>query len=139
MLLQMGKKETVPTSKVAKATGDETKEKLSGNSLCSLLGAQVFTMKEVLFIKTLKLEILLLKRGQKDKLSYISLLKQIEAERDKGYSDKEIVNVVLIAITPGLYLQNVLETTENLILSRLMKFLQPHFVERYAADLCQHL
>ena len=70
---------------------------------------QVFTMKEVLFIKTLKLEVLLVKRGQKDKLPYISLLKQIEEGRDKGYSDKEIVNPVLTAITPGLYYEMCLK------------------------------
>ena len=68
MLLQMEKKKR-SNIKSGKATDDETKETLSVNSLCSLLGAQVFTMKEVLFIKTLKLEILLVKRGQKDKLS----------------------------------------------------------------------
>ena len=33
----------------------------------------------------------------------------------------------------------MLETTENLTLSRLMKFLQSHFVERNTTDLCQHL
>ena len=37
--------------------------------------------------------------GQKDKLSYVSLLKQIEEGKDKGYSDKEIVNAVIKAIT----------------------------------------
>ena len=33
----------------------------------------------------------------------------------------------------------MLETTENLTLSRLMKFLQSHFVERNVTDLGQHL
>ena len=50
-----------------------------------------------------------------------------------------MVNRVLRAITPGLYLRNVLETTENLTLSGLMKFLQSHFVDRNTTDLCQHL
>ena len=31
--------------------------------------------------------------------SCVSLLKQIEEEKDKGYSDKEIVNAVIKAIT----------------------------------------
>ena len=59
--------------------------------------------------------------------------------KDKGYSDKEIVNAVIKAITPGLYLRNDLETTDNLTLDRLMKFLQSHFVERNTLDLSQHL
>ena len=76
---------------------------------------------------------------QKDKLSFVSLLKQIEKGKDKSYSDKEIVNAVIKAITPGLYLRNILETTDNLALDRLMKFLQLHFVERNMLDLSQHL
>ena len=98
---------------------------------------QVLKMKEVLFTKTFR--DFIGEKGQKDKLSYTSLLKQIEEGRDKGYSDKEIVNAVLRAIAPGLYLRNVLETTKNLTLSRLMKFLQSHVVERNTTDLCQHL
>ena len=74
---------------------------------------------------------------QKDKLSYVSLLKQREGGKDKVYSDKEIVNAVVKAITPGLYLRNVLETTDNLTLDRLI--LQLHFVERNTLDLSQHL
>ena len=65
---------------------------------------QVLTMKEVLFTD-FKSSGFIGENGQKDKLSYISLLKQIEEGRDKGYSDnsdKEIVNTVLRAITPGL-------------------------------------
>ena len=50
-----------------------------------------------------------------------------------------MVNRVLRAITPGLYLRNVLKTTHNLTLSRLMKFLQSHFVDRNTTDLWQHL
>ena len=56
----------------------------------------------------------------------MSLLKQIEEVRDKGYSDKE-TNVVLPAITPGLYLRNVLKTTKNLTFSRLIKFFKSRF------------
>ena len=63
-------------------------------------------------------------------MSYVSLLKQIKEGKDKGYSDKEIVNVVIKTLTPELYLRNVLETTDNLNLDRLMKFLQSHFVDR---------
>ena len=77
--------------------------------------------------------------GQRDKLSYISLLKQIEEGQAEDYSDKDIVSAILKVITPGLYLKNVLETTENLTLDRLIKFLQSHDVERSTTDLYQAL
>ena len=134
------KKENVPTSRVSgKATDDENKGTLSGNSLYSLLGAAGVDDERSGFHKDFKIRGFMIEKGQKDKLSFISVLKQIEEGRDKGYSDKEIVNAVLRAINPGLYLRNVLETTENLTLSRLMKFLQSHFVERNTTDLYQHL
>ena len=80
-------------------------------------------------------------KGRKDKLLYISLLKHNSVKEwwDKSYPGKEIVNAVLRAITPGLYLRNVLETTESLTFSRLMKFFRSRFVERITTDLCQHL
>ena len=89
----------------------------------SLLGAAGVEDERSAFHKDFKIRGFIGENGQKDKLSYISLLKQIEEGRDKGYSDKGIVNAVLRAITPGLYLRNVLESTENLTFSRLMKFL----------------
>ena len=49
------------------------------------------------------------------------------------------MNPVIKAVTPGLYLSNVLETTDNLTLDQVMKFLQSHFVERNTLDLSQHL
>lgn len=36
--------------------------------------------------------------GEKEKLSYVTLLKQRKKEKDKGYSDKKIVNAVIKAI-----------------------------------------
>ena len=112
-----GNKENVPTSRVSgKVTDVETKGTLSGNSLYSLLGATGADDERNAFPKDFKIRGFIGEKGQKDKLSYISLLRQIKEGRDKGYTDKEIVNAVLRAITPGLYLRNVLETTENLTL-----------------------
>ena len=108
-------------------------------SLYSLLVAAGVDDERSAFLKDFKIRGFIGEKGQKDKFYYISLLKQIEEGRDKGYSDKEIVNAVIRATTPGLYLRNVLETTGNLTLSRLMKFLQSHFVERNTTDLCQYL
>ena len=111
-------KENVPTSRVSgKATNDETKDILSGITLYSLLGATGIDHERSAFYKDFKIRGFIGETRQKDKLSYVSLLKQIKEGRDKDYSDKEIVNAVLRAITPGLYLRNVLETRENLTTS----------------------
>ena len=111
----------------------------SGKSLYDLLGATGVDDQRSAFHKDFKIKGFIGEVGQRDKLSYISLLKQIEEGKEKGYSDREIVNAVLRAITPGLYLRDVLETTEDLSLNRLMKFLQSHFVEKNTTDICQHL
>ena len=131
-----GNKENATTSRVSgKVTDDETKGTLSGNSLYSLLRATGVDNERRAFHKDFKIRGFIDEKGQKYKLSYVSLLKQIEEGRDKGYSDKEILNAVPRATTPGLYLRNVLETTENLTLPRLMIFLQSHFVKRNTTDL----
>ena len=76
----------------------------------SLLGAAGVEDERSAFHKDFKIRGFIGENGQKDKLSYISLLKQIEEGRDKGYSDKDVVNAVLRTIDPGLYLRNVLRT-----------------------------
>ena len=38
--------------------------------------------------------------GQKDKLSYVSLIRQIEAGIDKGYTEKEVIQAVINSISP---------------------------------------
>ena len=139
MLLQMELRKYSNIRSKWQSNDDETNSTLSGNSLYSLLGATGVDDEKSALHKDFKISGFIGEKGQKDKLPCISLLKQIQEERDKGYSDKEIVNAILRAITPGLYLRDVLETTENLTLSRLMKFLQSHFVERNTTDLCWHL
>lgn len=49
------------------------------------------------------------------------------------------MDAVTRAITPQLYLSNVLEITDNLNLDKLMKVLQLHFVKRNTLDLIQYL
>ena len=79
-----GKKENVPTSRVSgKGTDDETKGTRSGNSLYSLLGAAGVNVERSAFHKDFEIRDFIGEKGQKDKLSYISLLKQI-GRRDKG-------------------------------------------------------
>ena len=109
--------------------GEQIANALSGKSLYGLLGARGADDQRSTFHKDLKIKGFIGEVGQRDKLSYLSRLKQIEEGIEKRYSDKEIVNAVLRAITPGLHLRNVLETNEDLTLGILMKFLQSHFVE----------
>ena len=75
-------------------------------------------------------------RGRlEEQVVFSKFVKQREEVKDKGYFDKDIMNAVMMAIALGLYLRNVLETSGNLTLDRLMKFLQSHFVERNMLDL----
>ena len=130
----------------AKQAAQQSKDNQNGtravgkdNVVADILGAVGFGSEMNTFHKDFTIRGAIGEAGQKDKLSYVRLPKQIEEGKGKSYSDKEIVNAVIKAITPGLYLRNVLETTDNLTLDRLMKFLQSHFVERNTLDLSQHL
>ena len=76
---------------------------------------------------------------QKDKLTYVSLIHQINEAQEAGYDESEIVNSVIRAMSPSLTLRNVLETTSNLSLQRLLQFLESHFEEKSATDLCGKL
>ena len=61
-----GKKENVPTSRASgKATDDETKGTLSGNSIYSLLGAAGVDDERNAFHKDFKIRSFLVKRGKK--------------------------------------------------------------------------
>ena len=101
--------------------GLENENALSGKSLYDLLGARGVDDQISAFHKDFEIKGFIGEVGQRDKLSYVILLKQIKEGIEKGHSDKEIVNAVLRAITPGLYLRNVLETTEDLSLGRLVR------------------
>ena len=54
--------------------------------------------------------------GQKDKLTYFSLMPQIKQARLTGYTDQEVINVVISSMELDLALRTVLETTPNLTL-----------------------
>ena len=54
--------------------------------------------------------------GQKDKLTYVSLMYQIKQARLTDYTDQEVINAVISSMVPGLTLRAVLETTPNLTL-----------------------
>ena len=129
----------VSSTAVKKDNQNDTGAVGKGNVAADILGAVGFGSQISAFRKDFKIRGAIGEAGHKDILSDISLLKQIEEGKDKSYSDKEIVNAVIKAITPELYLRNVLETIDNVTLDRLMKFLQSHFVDRNSLVLSQHL
>ena len=68
--------------------------------------------------------------GQKEKLTYVSLVHQINQAKAAGYDQDEKMNEFIRAIVPSLTLRNVLEITTNLNLDRLLSFLKAHFEEK---------
>ena len=73
--------------------------------------------------------------NQKDKLTYVSLMHQIDEAQEVGYEESEIVSSVIRAMIPSLTLRNVLESTPNLRVNQLLQYLEAHFDERNATDL----
>ena len=67
--------------------------------------------------------------GEKEKISYVSLMHQINEAKSSGYDEEDIINSVIRAMTPSLTLRNVLETTPYLSLKTLMQYLEAHFDE----------
>ena len=66
--------------------------------------------------------------NQRDKLSYISLLSQINAGVEKGYSETEICYAVVNSICGDLTIRKYLETImKDLTLTKLKQHLIAHF------------
>ena len=57
--------------------------------------------------------------GQRDKLSYTSLINQIEAGQRKGHGESEIIEAVTRAVSPGLHLREMLEIKRDVTLHTL--------------------
>lgn len=66
-------------------------------------------------------------------------MRQITEIKSAGYDEDDIVNIVIRAIAPSLTLRNVLETTHNLTLKKLMLLTEVHYDERNATDLYSKL
>ena len=75
----------------------------------------------------------------KDKLSYVSLIHQMNEAQQCGYHEREIISAVVRAMTPGLPLRGVLETKTDLTLPQLHQFLEAHYDEKSATELCNKL
>lgn len=77
--------------------------------------------------------------GQKDRLTFSSLARQIESGLSKDYPESEIIDAVIRAITPGLQLRSYLEGKEKLTLPALRRILRCHYQERGATELYKQL
>ena len=77
--------------------------------------------------------------GQRDKVSFVSLVRQMLNGQAQGYSESEIVDGVIRAITPGMILRNYLETYKDLSLDRLKKILRSHYGVKNITELYQSL
>ncbi|XP_063967616.1 uncharacterized protein LOC135157065 [Lytechinus pictus] len=77
--------------------------------------------------------------SQKDKLSFVSLARQINSGLKKGFPAEEITEAVVRAVNPGLSLRSYLEGRGDLDLPLLRRLLRSHFRERDATALFQEL
>lgn len=77
--------------------------------------------------------------GQQEKLSYTSLMNQIESGLRKGHLETEIIETVTCAVSPGLHLRDMLEIKRDLTLPTLKTILRGHFKVDPSSDLLQKL
>ena len=92
-----------------------------------------------MFRRELKIQGQIGEAHQRDKISFISLMRQIREAKAKGYDEKEITSAILRAFTPGLSVRTYLETVLDLTLPRLLQILRTHFKEKSATELYQEL
>ena len=77
--------------------------------------------------------------GQKDRLTFSSLARQIESGLSRDYPELEITDAVIHAITPGLQLRSYLEGKDKLTLPALRRILRSHYQEKGATELYKQL
>ena len=75
--------------------------------------------------------------GQHDKLTYVSLIHQIDTGLERGYSEKEVCDAIIKSISPHSSLRNYILTLPQRSLGKLRSILRVFFQEKTAADLFQ--
>ena len=95
--------------------------------------------KTCLFRKELKISGSIGHPNETNKLTFITLIHQIDAAVAKGSHDSEICEAVIKAISPGMTLRGFLECKPDLNLLTLKKILHSHFKEKSATDLYKSL
>jgi len=77
--------------------------------------------------------------SQKDRLSFSSLVHQIENGLKNDYTEDEIKEAVIKAINPALSLRSYLEGKADLTLTKLRRIMRSHYQERTATELYHQL
>lgn len=97
------------------------------------------TLQEVTLRREFKICGQIGEHGQREKLSYLSLVRQIEMGMEKGHSETEVVEAVIRAISPGLPLRDMLEIKRGLTLSKLLTILKGHYKVDSSTELYHQL
>ena len=77
--------------------------------------------------------------NHKDKLTYVSLMHQIDEAQEAGYEESKTASSVIRTVIVSLTLWNVLESMPNPSLNQLLQYLEAHFDERNATNLSSKL
>ena len=77
--------------------------------------------------------------SQKDRLSFVSLTRQVESGKSKGYTESEVIEAVIRAMWPTLKLRSYVETMEGLTLKKLLQILKAHYKQKSATELYHEL
>ena len=77
--------------------------------------------------------------GNKDKLAFSGLCRQIDERLSKGYTEREVINGVLNAISPASGLSGYLNTVKDLSLVQLKSILRTWLNEKSSSELYQNL
>ena len=77
--------------------------------------------------------------SQKDRLSFSSLVQQIENDLKNDYTEDEIKEAVIKAINPALSLRSYLEGKADLTLAKLRRIMRSHYQEKTATELYHQL
>lgn len=103
------------------------------------LKSTAYTLPEVTLRREFKVCGQIGESGQRDKLSYLSLIRQIEIGAEKGHTDTELTEAVIRAVSPGLPLRDMLEIKRGLTLSALLTILRGHYKVDSSTDLYHQL
>ena len=98
-----------------------------------------YTLPEVMLRREFKICGQVGESGQKEKLSYPSLVRQMEMGIEKGHTENEIVEAVIRAVSPGLPLRDMLEIKRGLTLSTLLTILKGHYKVDSSTELYHQL
>ena len=87
-----------------------------GSSTCRSTDESAMNMRSSLFRREFHIMGSIGEPGHVEKLNFASLANQIDSSLRKGYDEDDIVDGVLLAITPGSHLRSFLEASSDLTL-----------------------